>query len=243
MHSWVNNILFKYDSGQHAMFLPAGKRHSEGHVKTCLLINVSEECLNKTARALSDNKKNVDLNLNTPRLLNLKVGKLDFTAIFKQVSQLIDKFNGDELLLKSLGIDDSVYRILVMMLKPGLFLQSTLNEKNTSRPHTLDMLCEYIQANLNKPIGLTTLEELSGLSTRTLQVAFLRKFAQTPMEWVKEQRLALANQLLQNATATTKIGAVAALCGYSNFGTFSRYYATRYKELPSQTLAKALKGH
>ena len=129
---------------------------------------------------MSGDRASVDLDLNTPRRLSLKVGKLDFTAIFKQLSQLIDQYHGDELLLKNSGFDDSVYRTLVMMLRPELFLQSALNEKNTSSPHRLNMLCEYIQANLNGPIALTTLEELSGLSARTLQAAFLRKFACTP---------------------------------------------------------------
>jgi len=242
LDNWVNNKLFRFNVGEHAMFFPKGKRRVEGQVRSGLLISVTEDRLNKTASAMLCGNEFVDLDLNTPRLLSLKIGKLDFTFIFKQICQLIDQVNGDELLLKNLGIDDSVYRRLVMMLRPELFLETTLKEKNTSSTDALDMVCEYIQANLNGPIALTTLEELSGLSARTLQVAFLRKFACTPMEWIKEQRLTLANQLLLNATSTTKIGAVAAICGYSNFGDFSRYYAKRYKELPSQTLAKALKG-
>ena len=242
LDTWVNNQRFQFEAGKHAMFFPKGKRHVEGHIKSCLLISVDEDRLNKTASAMLHGNALVDLDLNTPRLLSLKVGKLDFTSLFKQISQLIDQLNGDELLLKNLGIDDRVYRKLVMMLRPELFLKTTLNEKSASGTDALDMVCEYIQANLNGPITLTTLEELSGLSVRTLQTAFLRKFACTPTEWIKEQRLTLSNQLLSNATSTTKIGAVATLCGYSNFGDFSRYYGKRYKELPSQTLARALKG-
>ena len=242
LDTWVNNKRLKFDAGEHAMFFPKGKRHVEGRIKSCLLISVDEDRLNKTASVMLCGNELVDLDLNTPHLLSLKVGKLDFTFIFKQISQLIDQVNGDELLLKNLGIDDNVYRTLVMMLRPELFLDTTLNENSTSGTDALDMVYEYIQANLNGPITLTTLEELSGLSARALQVAFLRKFACTPMEWVKEQRMTLANQLLSNATSTTKISAIATLCGYSNFGDFSRYYTKRYHELPSQTLAKALQG-
>jgi AraC-like DNA-binding protein len=241
--TWIDNKLFKIDPGKYAVFYPKGKRHTEGLIKTCLLISISEESLNKTAKAMLGDKEGVDLDLNTPRRLSLKVGKLDFTAIFIQTAQLIDQFKGDELLLKSLGIDDSVYRILVMMLRPELFLEVSLKEKDFSSTHTLDLVCEYIQGNLNKPISLTTLEALSGISARTLQLAFIRKFACTPMDWVKAQRLAYAHQLLLSATSSTKIGVIAATCGYSNFGDFSRYYAKRYNELPSETLAKALKGH
>ena len=242
MDTWMNNEHFEFGIGKQAMFIPQGKRHSEGLIHSSLLINVSEERLIRTAKAMSGKNKLVDLDLKKPRLLSLTVGNLDFTSIFKQMGSLIGQFKSDELLLKNLGIDESVYRILVMMLKPELFLKVPLKEKNTSSSDTLDLVCEYIQAHLNEPISLTTLEELSGWSAKTLQLAFLRKFACAPMAWIKEQRLAYANQLLLSATSATKIGDVAALCGYSNFGYFSRYYAKRYNELPSQTLAKALKG-
>jgi AraC-like DNA-binding protein len=244
LDTWVNNKFFRFNVGEHAMFFPKGTRRVEAQIRSGLLVSVGEDRLNKTASTMlcGNELVDLDLDLNTPRLLSLNVGKLDFTSIFKYISQQIDQVNGDELLLKNLGIDDNVYRALVMMLRPELFLETTLNEKSTATTDELDMVCEYIQANLNGPTSLTSLEKLSGLSAKTLQVAFLRKFACTPMEWVKEQRLALAYQLLSNATSTTKIGVVAAICGYSNFGDFSRYYAKRYQELPSQTLAKALKG-
>ena len=242
VNTWINNEHFEFGIGKHAMLIPKGKRHSEGLTHSSLLINVNEERLNKTAKAMSGKNQLVDLELQTPRLLSLTVGNLDFASIFKQMGLLIGQFKSNEVLLKNLGIDDSVYRVLVMMLKPELFLKVSLKEKNTSRTDTLDLVCEYIQAHLNEAISLTTLEELSGWSAKTLQLAFMRRFTCAPMQWIREQRLAYANQLLLSATSATKIGHVAALCGYSNFGYFSRYYAKRYGELPSQTLANALKG-
>jgi AraC-like DNA-binding protein len=240
---WVNNKHFKISAGKHAMFFPRGKRHSEGQIKSTLLISVDEDRLNQTARTMLADETFVNLDLSTPRALNLQLGSLDFSRIFKQLCILIDQFNGDESLLKNLGINESVYRILVMMFKTESFIEQDENSKNKIvGTNKINMICDYIHDNLNSLITITTLENLSGLSARTLQYEFLKHFDCTPMQWAREQRLVAANQLLSNATPATKIGAVAAMCGFSNLGHFSTCYGKRYQESPSQTLAKALKG-
>ena len=102
----------------------------------------------------------------------------------------------------------------------------------------LDRACQYIQAELSQPITLTNLEHVSGMSRRSLQSAFQKRYHCTPMQWIRFRRLDQAQSTLRNATAYTTITATALECGFSNASIFSSYYRSRFGELPSKVLAK-----
>ena len=55
--------------------------------------------------------------------------------------------------------------------------------------HALDLLCQHLRNNLIKRFTMSDLEELSGLSARTLQYQFKNQFGCSPMRWIAQQRL------------------------------------------------------
>ena len=66
----------------------------------------------------------------------------------------------------------------------------------------LTMLCQWIDANIDKPIGWTELTEQSGMDHFELQQQFNAYMKTTPMQWIRIRRLELkqktmAEQLLK----------------------------------------------
>lgn len=103
----------------------------------------------------------------------------------------------------------------------------------------LEAACEFIRARLQAPITLDDLEAASGLSRRSLQYAFWRRFRLTPMQWVREQRLALTRRMLVEGGSGESVTSVGMQCGFANLGTFARHYQKRFGEYPSETLRQA----
>lgn len=72
---------------------------------------------------------------------------------------------------------------------------------------------------------------LGGMSTRQLEREFLRRFGQTPEQWINHLRLQEARMLLEEGTSV-KIAAVS--LGYKHSPSFSRAFKRHFGIAPSQ---------
>ena len=184
-------------------------------------------------------KKN-PLNLNRDRELLLHQHGHDFNAMFTHLFSVIDSASGNSKLLEMMAIDDVFYRTLCMMLNPCLFLNDiTASHEKPFNNKTLDLICAWIEANIHQPITLTCLEKLSGLSGRSLQTVFRKKYQCTPMQWVKLRRLEYVFKRLSDPDSTANVTAIAIECGFNHLGYFANDYYRRFGEYPLETLTKA----
>jgi AraC-like DNA-binding protein len=246
LNAWVGGRHLPIHTGQ-AMFFAKGKRHAEGGDKSTLLISATEDRLLATAESMLGRRAASQLDLHMSQRLTLKHGSVDLRSVMAKLCGLIDQFAGDQVLLRNFSIDENIVRVMVMMLAPAAFFEAretkSGNGIGSSRSDgddgQLQLVCDFIMAHLDQPLNLTLLESISGLSARVLQIRFKKRFGCSPMQWVKEQRLILAHRLLRNPDADTTVSSVAAFCGYSNFGEFSKNYARKFFELPSVTLFHA----
>ena len=179
------------------------------------------------------------LRLDQPQTLSSRQGPVNFKRVFWGVCQLIDDLHLDASLLALQGIDDRLYRTVVMLLLPE-YTPQTGNLGLTPNATALDRVCDHIQANLAQPITLTQLEQLSGLSSRHLRHAFRKRFQCSPLQWLQQHRLELAHQRLSQANPTDTVAGIARACGISRLATFEPAYLRRYGEHPSATLSHAL---
>jgi AraC family transcriptional regulator len=83
----------------------------------------------------------------------------------------------------------------------------------------LKRVTEYMRAHLDQPIGLEELAELVGLSRYHFCTAFRLSAGLTPHNWLTEQRMALARQLL--AEPRISISEIALSVGYATPSAFS----------------------
>jgi AraC family transcriptional activator FtrA len=100
----------------------------------------------------------------------------------------------------------------------------------------IDNLCEWLRANVHSPLALTDLERFSGLAARTLQVSFRKRFAMTPMAWLREQRLLAARTMLahpRGLDSDQPLAIVATNCGFSSAADLRRRYRARFGESPT----------
>lgn len=214
------------------IFFAPGKRHVEGGVKSVLLLSIPENQLLSVAASML----NKPLQLKT-RVLSVQHGATNFLTLLLQLCALIDQFGGNLELLKNFSVKESLVRLVVIMIEPQYL--SSLSIQTPSTPaKSIDLLCEYISANLDQPLPLSTLEKVAGVSARTIQLEFQKKFRCTPIQWIRQQRINKAFVLLKNPTPTVNVSQVAAYCGYTNFSDFARHYAQQCGELPSETLLK-----
>jgi len=88
--------------------------------------------------------------------------------------------------------------------------------------YKLQQVLDYINAHLDQDIKLTTLSELVGMSQWYFAQMFKQSMAIAPYQYVLQQRIAKAKQLLNYQQA--KIIDVALTCGFANQSHFTKHF-------------------
>ncbi len=139
-----------------------------------------------------------------------------------------------------LGLDDFILRSIAMLLLPqipGVKADALLppDQSSTLRRVVRD-LAGWMQANLDRPIQLTELEQRYAYGRRALQLGFKAEFGCGPMQWLRLQRLERALEQFQNPSPGLTVRHVAQACGYGNLASFSRDFRERYGLKASEVL-------
>jgi AraC-like DNA-binding protein len=116
------------------------------------------------------------------------------------------------------------------------------------KPETIARLHQakdILAVQLQQPPSLSTLAQQMGMSERTLQRGFRTLFNTTVMDYLTQQRLERAEQLLRQAAtdglpSTRTVTEVATMVGYGNMGHFAAAFKRRFGITPSQCLAGKL---
>jgi AraC family transcriptional regulator, transcriptional activator FtrA len=89
----------------------------------------------------------------------------------------------------------------------------------------------WAQEHLGEPITVTTLAARSAMSRRTFARRFAASTGTTPYQWLLDQRLRLAQRILETSDLT--IDAVAQSSGFLNAGNLRKYFARTLRTTPS----------
>jgi AraC-like DNA-binding protein len=106
----------------------------------------------------------------------------------------------------------------------------------------IEPLLAYIQANLDQPLNLQLLERRSHYSRRTLHNVFQQRFQCSPMQWIRQLRLARAFARLSTPGDGDTVQAVARACGYRSTSQFSADFQRFHGQRPSELLRLARAG-
>lgn len=141
-----------------------------------------------------------------------------------------------------LPVDDLIYRTLALLLFPRLAAQLEQPDVSPSigRERLFSELLEWIHDNLHRPLGLTQLEQRSGYSRRSLQLAFHQRYGCGPIQWIRQQRLEQARLALLHPQPRDSVSAIAARFGFSSLSAFSRDFRTAFGVTPSEVLREGL---
>lgn len=106
-------------------------------------------------------------------------------------------------------------------------------------PRLLRLAEAHIAAHLDQPLDLAEIARAARTTPRTLQNAF-RKFRDTtPLQYLRDARLARAHQDLLSGDPGQSVTDVATRWGFLHLGRFSQAYKARFGESPNRTLTAA----
>lgn len=96
----------------------------------------------------------------------------------------------------------------------------------------VDMTTDYIKAHIGEDISVETLAKLAGLSPRHLSRLFQKKVGSAIGEYITEQRMLLASELLRDARVSVTL--VSDRVGYNNYSYFIRQFRKRFGITPGE---------
>ncbi len=181
-------------------------------------------------------------------------GKLEFAPAadrnsprFRQFWRLI-RFLSEQLDESSEPLPPLVLReleqaVLVAFLSvnPHTFSHFLERDAKDTVPAHVRRAEEFIEANWDQAIKIEDLAEATGVSARAIFKAFQQSRGYSPMAFARTVRLRHARKMLSQATPEMSVTSVAFVCGFGNLGHFARDYREAFGELPSATLAKAMR--
>jgi AraC-like DNA-binding protein len=182
------------------------------------------------------------LNLHDLRPIPVRAGVVDGRSTLVNLAILAARYHSQPRVLEASGIEDQCLRHAVLLLMPEAFqrARSTPALQRSERP-AIDRLCEWLRANLGSPITLSDMERQTSLSSRALQLNFLKRHGTSPMEWLREQRLLTAHDLLVAAGGHADPATVTDVAEATGFGSLllmHRWYVKRFGETPLATLRR-----
>ena len=200
--------------------------------------------LTKMAKIMMRTQETVDINFFNERHLPLNAHPtFSFDMTLRHLHNVIMTNHAHPEILRLLGMEELFYRYIVFLLKPEL-LPPVFGSEALVRPHSqggskIDVVCDYILANLRGVITLSDLEAHSGLSVRTLQYQFKKRFHCTPVEWIRKERLKIVYlELLAPENKSTTIFCIALRCGFNHAGEFSKQFGLQYGASPSEVRSR-----
>lgn len=231
---------YRWASPHHAFFIPAGHHvEAESTAGAFLRFDIEASLLVRAAAGMAGvGPRRRVLAIEEPRIVAMQARGTDWLPVIRSICANIDALSCDPSRLSSAGVDDSLLRLVAMMLQPEAFLAEDSDHLQT-RGIDLDPLLERIMDCLTGRITMSDLEAWSDRSARSIQMAFQKRFGMSPMQWVRDQRLDLVRDRLLTAPPHATVKEIAAACGISRMATFIQDYTRRFGERPSETLRKA----
>ncbi len=92
---------------------------------------------------------------------------------------------------------------------------------------------EYIVAHWNEPLAISEMASLTGASVRSIFRSFQQFRGYTPGEFLRQQRLRHAREMLMDPNQDYSIAAVMNACGFTGASHFGKEFAKAFGELPS----------
>ena len=97
----------------------------------------------------------------------------------------------------------------------------------------LQSACDFIKANLHLKISMLDLKHHTKYSERSLQLLFKKHLNKSPFEYIEEQRLLKAHELIKQFKQSKKTTDIAREAGFRHLGRFSVNFKRRFGIHPS----------
>lgn len=215
-----------------------GGNHMIRHVSGCGFRNFSM----KIAKSELDALLALDIGYRpgelhfSPRPIRLEAAAASFAQMIHTICDDIDQGLGGYRNPNTIGSAEDLLKRLLLAAVPHNHSELFNGQGPAPAPFHVRRVEDYIRANSDRPISLSDLIAVSGVSGRSLHTGFRRCRDTSPMGYLKNHRLALARSALSgDADRRVSVTEVALNCGFSHLSRFARAYFDRYGEYPSTT--------
>jgi AraC-like DNA-binding protein len=124
---------------------------------------------------------------------------------------------------------------LILSLIPHNYSAQLAGVDAKRLPNYLRRVIQYVSEHARDSIDLEDMVQVSGMSTRSLHLSFRRYINTTPMTYLRNCRLDMARDELQNAGVSGRsVTDVALDCGFSHLSKFASDFRRRFGVTPSQ---------
>ena len=128
---------------------------------------------------------------------------------------------------------DVAAQLVMFFKRPGGQMQfSRHGQASLSGRSALQDMQRWVMNSLNHPHNVQSLAKHMGISPRHLTRLFNQEFRQSPAEWLEQQRVFHARQLLESGKLAIK--QIAAECGFSGVDIMRRAFIRQLSVTPSQ---------
>lgn len=169
--------------------------------------------------------------------LNSLIGR----SITRQLTDLLGymhEFNSAELPpLLSANIENSLIGALLFM-QPHDATERLAQVVSDTQPRVVRHVRAYLEEHAADPITMEDLAEVAGMPVRTIHHYFRKTLGVTPMELLRDIRLARARACLLDPEEDSDVTTIAFKWGFEHLGRFSQYYRNRFGELPKDTIKR-----
>jgi hypothetical protein len=226
-----------FEGGRLGYLMPNLRRTTD--CTTQMIVNASIDIvkLRATARTMVGGTVGQGLIEDRAHSVDMRRQREIFPA-FQHLCSLIEATSANPHYANALGIEDSIYRWTVHALAM-LPTETDSVPDEASEDYRLDVICDTVRTAHERPITLTEMECLSGLSARALQYAFKARFGCSPMEWQRRERMQFARSRLMFPALGETITDIAYAMGFSSSAAFATQYRRYFGETPSQTQRRA----
>lgn len=98
---------------------------------------------------------------------------------------------------------------------------------------TTEQITKAILYDLTKPLSLCEMEKITGVSRRSIQYSFKRRYGMSPIAWQLRERLTVAHAALVDSRDLRTITQIAFDLGFASSSTFSLYFRRQFGVAPS----------
>lgn len=138
-----------------------------------------------------------------------------------------------------LGQVETQLATTLLMHQPHTMAARLWPQPPPASPAAVRRAQSYMRAHLGEGVPISMVASHSGVSVRHLQALFQQACGQSPLQWLRWQRLQAVRQaLLSDGDHPRPIGEIAMRFGFTHLGEFSAAYRQAYGETPRQTRGK-----
>lgn len=122
----------RWQQDESAVLLPACGRGGEDGLRSILMIGIDPARLHATAQDMlgDDCDEAPVFDLEMPRTVPLRAGRIHFGHLLRHLCERIDLHHATNGQMALDGLDESIYKVIAMMLRPELFLDEGLERRH-----------------------------------------------------------------------------------------------------------------